>query len=910
MELATIIHYMGDMLGRVISEQESPLLFETEERIRALAKARRGGDTYAAERLAYEASQLTADMARGIATAFTLYFDIANLAEEAQRVHILRERERMGDPMPVDDSIAEAILILKQKGLTSSQVDSLLRKLHIELVITAHPTEAKRRTILSSLKRISDIVKVFYESEPLPRERSEFESMMLSELSVLWLTRRFRTNKPAVTDEVRTGLYFVDEVFWDALPMIYESLDAALTKYYPDITSPTGWLTIASWIGGDRDGNPNVTAEVTAETLRLHRGLAVERHRRLLQDLSRRLSINGQRVPSPEKLTQWLDSRRPWPEHVAYLEGRYANEPYRHAVALLVSDLEEASQENVTHYLLSDTPHKASLNVEDLRGPLDMIASALPTRLTNTKLKSVQYHLDIFGLHCAHLDLREDSSRLRSALGEILLAIGFDTNFESKDEKGRLEVLIKLLREHPERPNLLARTPGVTSASAETWSLFRLISRVHNVYGGDLLKTFIISMCRGAADVLTVLLLAKWSGCADGFSIVPLFETMDDLHNASDILENLFTTDAYHEHLSTCGWEQMVMIGYSDSNKDGGFLAANWALYQSQEEIAEVCGKNNIRLTLFHGRGGSVARGGGPANRAIRAQPPGTLHGRFRLTEQGENIASRYSNFDLAHRHLEQIANAVILASAKDEYPSINGKTHKNMLVWRNVMEKISAASLAAYRKLVYETPGFTDYWRSATPIDEINRLSIGSRPSSRGGSNPQVTKIRAIPWVFSWMQSRYNFPGWYGLGSGLAEEDPIRLKEIYEEWPFFKALLDNAEMAILKADMEIAQLYSDLTPDKELANRIFTSIQNEYDRTRDSILAITSHEELMDSDPIIQRSIKLRNPYVDPLNYLQVEILRRLRSLPDPNAPEAEELREVIDVTISGIASGLRNTG
>jgi len=388
-----------------------------------------------------------------------------------------------------------------------------------------------------------------------------------------------------------------------------------------------------------------------------------------------------------------------------------------------------------------------------------------------------------------------------------------------------------------------------------------------------------------------------------------------DLEAAPRILADLFALDVYRAHLATGGGEQMIMIGYSDSNKDGGYLTANWALYQAQEAIVRVCREQGIKFTLFHGRGGTVARGGGPANRAIRAQPPGTVNGRFRLTEQGEVIASRYGDPDLAHRHLEQIVSAVLLASAtSDEWRATRGVSLGTVLPeWREAMTAMSAAARAAYRGLVYETPGFVDFWRAATPLDEIRRLHIGSRPAARHAGALDVTHIRAIPWVFSWMQSRFNLPGWYGLGTALSGQDASagRLyREMYVGWPFFRALLDNAEMSLLKADLGIAALYASLVPDRALAGDIFDRLGTEYERTCAAILAVTGHRELMEGDPVIQRSIQLRNPYVDPLNYVQVEMLRRLRILPDPEAAEAEALREVVVMTINGIAAGLRNTG
>jgi phosphoenolpyruvate carboxylase len=386
-----------------------------------------------------------------------------------------------------------------------------------------------------------------------------------------------------------------------------------------------------------------------------------------------------------------------------------------------------------------------------------------------------------------------------------------------------------------------------------------------------------------------------------------LFETISDLERAPQVLEELFNLDIYRAHLATCENQQTVMIGYSDSNKDGGYLTANWALYQAQEAIADICRKYGVKLTLFHGRGGTVARGGGPANRAIRAQPPGTLAGRFRLTEQGEVVTLRYGNPALAHRHLEQIVHAVLLASAPLEASGAIQESPQ----WQEAMATLSRTAQTAYRRLVHETHGFLEFWQSATPLDEISRLYIGSRPVARALGPIDIGKVRAIPWVFSWMQSRFNLPGWYGLGTALAALGSLDLlQEMYTRWPFFQALLDNAEMSLLKADMGIAALYVDLVPDRALAERIFTDIHAEYNHTVQAILDITGHTMLMDNEPVIQRAIHLRNPYIDPLNYLQVEMLRRLRALRNPESKEAESLREVIVLTINGIAAGLRNTG
>lgn len=901
MELSAAIHLLGDILGEVIGELESPELFDTEERIRAAAKERRAGSAEAAKQLEAEIEALDVLSARGVSAAFTTYFDLVNLAEEYYRVEQLRGRESLRSPSPLEESVSEAIATLKKEGTSPEQMQALLDGLSIELVLTAHPTESRRRTVISKLQRLARLLDHLSSARIPPREQQKTRSGIHAEIVGLWLTDRDRTARPLVTDEVRTGLHFVETVFWDTLPALYGDLENALAAHYPNLRPSSSWLRLASWMGGDRDGNPNVTHEVTAETLRLHRGLAVESHRRTLQDLARRLSVSSDRRPPLPKLVAWIKSRYPLPRHVAYIEERYPDEPYRLVLSLLAADLAEASQDEMTARLLERTPHQARISVEDLLPPIELISRSLPASLTRDEIQKVLRQLHIFGLRAMRLDIREDSARYNAALAETLRALCITPDFEELSVEERLPLLTRLLADP--MPDLSTH-PGITPATAETWAVFQLIARVREVYGAELLGPVVISMCRSAADVLSVLLLARWTGCHEGLQIVPLFETIEDLKAAPSIMEDLFNLPVYQEHLKTCGAEQMAMIGYSDSNKDGGYVMANWALYQGQENITKVARRHRITLTIFHGRGGTTARGGGPANRAIRAQPAGSINGRFRLTEQGETISARYSNPELAHRHLEQIVHAVLLASApakaKAEVPA----------AWRATLDEMSATAHKLYRGLVYETPGFIDFWQSATPLDEIKRMHIGSRPAARGQSS-EVTKIRAIPWVFSWMQSRFNLPGWFSLGSALTSvADKGLLHEMYHGWPFFKTMLDNTEMSLLKADMDIASLYVDLVPDKKLATELFGIIHAEYDRTREAVLSISGHANLLDAEPITQNAVQLRNPYVDPLNYIQVEMLRRIRALPDQESDEAEAIREVISITINGIAAGLRNTG
>jgi phosphoenolpyruvate carboxylase len=900
MDISQNIHLLGDLLGRVISELESPELFEMEERIRALAKARRGGDVSAAQELQQQVSSLDNDAARVVAAAFAAYFDLVNLAEEDHRVRLLRQRENESYPQPLHESIGEAVAVLKKRGVPSDEVAALMERLSIELVLTAHPTEARRRTILSKTERIAALLSLLAGNGLYRHERQAAVDALHAVISSLWLTDRSRAEQLTVTDEVRTGMYFVDAFFWDTIPAIYRDLERALETHYPAVKPPRGWLTLASWIGGDRDGNPFVKTGVTAETLRLHRGLAVEKLRHEFHELGRQLSVSSSRIPPPPELLEWIEKRRPFPPHADYIEKRYAREPYRLVLSLLASDLAEASRDDMTKHLLGTHPHRAYLDTDDLIVPLRLIASALPASLVHDELQTVIHKVEIFGLHAARLDIREDSGRFNAALSEILRALKIENDFEDLPDAERTELLVQLLRDPiPE----LSRHPGVTAGAEETWSLFQLIGRTNEIYGESLLGPIVISMTHAAADVLTVLLLAKWAGCVRLPPIVPLFESIQDLKDAPGILEQLFTSDFYRGHLRAHRDNQMVMIGYSDSNKDGGYVMANWSLYEAQEEIMRVAAKHKVELTIFHGRGGTIARGGGPANSAIRAQPAGSINGRFRVTEQGEIITSRYANPDLAHRHLEQIASAVILASAQREEQAVPQK-------WRQIMEQISRSGMSAYRSLVYETPGFIEFWESATPLDEIKRLQIGSRPASRAKAGA-VNQIRAIPWVFSWMQSRFNLPSWYSLGAGLAEVDDLPLlQDMYDGWLFFRTLLNNSEISLLKADMDISALYVTLVPDQKLADDIFSIIRAEYDRTCDTVLRISRHASLLDLEPVTRQAVQLRNPYVDPLNYIQVETLRRLRSLPNPDGDESRPLREIMSLTINGIAAGLRNTG
>lgn len=918
--LSRDIHLLGDILGRVIRRQAGIEIYELEERIRALTKTRRHDEDAAVdERLSFIIDSMNMNQAELVARAFTVYFELINLAEEQHRVRVLRSREARAYPMPMAESIAAAFASLSQMGVNEYELASLLQRLHIQLVFTAHPTQAKRRTMLSKLRRISAALNDLELKDLLPSERDRIIAQITAEVTLSWLTNRSRTNKPTVTDEVRTGLYYFDVTLWEIIPPIYEAMASALQRYYPQLQGPQRFLTFGSWIGGDRDGNPNVTADVTAETLRLHRGLAVEKFRVKTKQLDRALSVSDELVDMDTELKQSIAKIGARTEHVGYLRNRYPQEPFRLWAATLGAELAQASAADMISRLkgLSNPPltirHK-----DDLIGPLQQMAQTLQDLglddVAKAELAPIGIQANVFGLHSACLDIRQYSDYHDVVIDELLAKLGIVEGFAELESKERERILTHLLSEPV--PDL-SGLDELSSAAEETIELFQILKRAVDFYGTELIGPYIISMTRGAADILAPMLLAYWFGLAlqadgevEGLAFAPLFETRADLKAAPAVMEKLFSHPQYAVHLDRLHRRQTIMIGYSDSNKDAGYLAANWELYQAQESLAESCRQSDVVLTLFHGRGGTIARGGGPANRAILAQPPGSVGGRIRVTEQGEVIDERYAHPAIARRHLEQVVHSVIMASVPEKYQ----EQRKPRPEWRAAMDELATVSFRAYRELIFETPELLTYWSQATPLNEISQMHIGSRPARRR-AQATFDALRAIPWGFSWMQSRHVLPGWYGIGHALAAygapvERRNQLQEMYREWPFFRVVIDNAQLSMAKADMGISRLYAGLVEDENIREEIFGIISDAFDLTCHWVMIISGQQELLENDPVLRRSVRQRNPYVDPLNFIQVSLLRRLRSIPDQDGLAAQSLLHSIFLTINGIASGLKNTG
>jgi phosphoenolpyruvate carboxylase len=925
-KLSTDIHLLGDLLGKVIRRQAGVNAFELEERFRALSKVRRQDPDAADEvaaKIAEIASELDVQQISEVARAFTVYFQLINVAEDHHRARALRARVRAEHPQPITESIRAAVAELSDAGVDEFQVQKILQDLHIESVFTAHPTEAKRRTLISKLKRIEEGLRNLDEANLLPVDEARVKQGMLAEITIMWLTSQARQAKPKVTDEVKTGLYYFDQTIWDVVPRVYREMEEALAEYFPSVKFPERFLTFGSWIGGDRDGNPNVTAFVTAETLRLHRGMALSRHGETAGALTRTLSLSGQlHAPAGalvESLRQVLADNS---GHIKFLAEQYPGEPYRLLAAVLKERLNNANRDPVKSRLLeNDNSPMADLKTAaDLLSPLEYIDASLrdgrTDAIADARLKDALIQAHVFGVNVARLDIRQFSDYHDAALAEIFAKLEISANYLELTPEERAELLTSQLTE--EIPSI--GEPGdYTEPTSELLQLFRVIARAVELYGPEMIGPYIISMSKGVDDVLAVLLLAKWHGlCQRGDSnlpalpaITPLFETREDLKNAPDVMTNLFSHHAYHAHLAEQGMEQVVMIGYSDSNKDAGFLTATWELYQAQDLLAKCCREHGVALTIFHGRGGTIARGGGPANRAILAQPPGSVEGRIRITEQGEVINDYYFHPEVAARHLEQVISAVLLASTPGHKRKATPKQS-----WLDAMDELSATAFASYREFIYETPALLQYWQEATPINELSSMRIGSRPARRK-SGDVLAGLRAIPWGFSWMQSRHNLPAWYGVGQAFAafvgtgdeaEKKLALLQEMHGQWPFFRTMIDNLQVALGKADMGIARRYADLVTDETVREEIYVAIKAAFSLTEHWVLRVAGQRSILEDQPTLQRSIRLRNPYVDPLNFLQVQLLKEMREQGDDS--EDSDLQRAFYITINGIAAGLKNTG
>jgi len=917
--LRQTIRTLGNLLGETIIEQEGQTVFDLEEELRALTKAQRGGDTDAGARLLELTRALAQDGERteAVLKAFTTYFQLINLAEEQQRVRVLRERAGRAqiEKRPMRETIGAAVQALKADGMQAYEMRQMLNDLLIMPVFTAHPTEAKRRTILLKLEALARHLHDLDYSILLPSEEAAILDAIREILVALWQSDENRERRPTVLDEVRQGLYFFERTLFELVPQIYLELSRALEDAWPNESfAIPPFLRYGSWMGGDRDGNPFVTLEVTEAALREQKGQALKLYAQTVENMYGHLSVAKTRMgfsqPFLDSLTE--DLKLVPADEMDVLE-RFSLEPYRQKSILIYRRLLATIRHNEQPWEKQTVDGRAYPDAATFIRDLELIQESLRQnngwRLADGRFATLVQQARIFGFHLATLDVRQHSDRHRDAMAEIYaryhtfdkLSTSPKSDYRALSEADKVAWLVDEIR--GQRP--LTAQLNFSEETNNTVALFRLIKTAQEQIGPQAIQTYIISMTTSVSHMLEVLLLAKDAGLFGQIGVVPLFETIEDLQNAPAVMAQMFQTPIYQEHLALRGNSQQIMIGYSDSNKDGGYLRANWMLYQAQKDLAQVCDAHQMRLTLFHGRGGSIGRGGGPANRAILAQPPGSIKARIKITEQGEVISNRYSNEVIAHRHLEQLVNAVLLTSRKrPDFPK--------EAEWAAVMEETSHRAEMHYRALI-QNPSFLRYFNETTPLDQINQLNIGSRPAKRKATSG-VSDLRAIPWVFAWSQSRVNLPGWYGLGTGLeswvqeAGEADTRLallQEMYAEWPFFRTVIDRAQVSMRRADMPIAELYASLT-DEGVRAAVFAGVQAEYARSERVILAITGQAALLENEGWLQRSINLRNPYIDPLNYIQAALLQRIRS--EPEASEA--LRPVLLLSVNGVAAGLQGTG
>jgi phosphoenolpyruvate carboxylase len=913
--LSADIHFLGDLLGQAIRRLAGEDAFALEEEMRAATKAlRERPSVEEARQLMSCLARLPLGELRTLLRAFTVYFDLINLAEQEARVRALRERASARTPRPVAESVEEALRLVRSRGVSEREVSAFLDSALLCPVFTAHPTEARRRTILEKLWRIDEELDRRERMDLSPRERELSERAVAEEIEGLWLTETVRAARPSVLDEVQHGLEVIDRALVRVIPHIYRDIEDALRAVYPERSArvPT-FLRFGSWIGGDRDGNPNVTPEITVAALRKQAEVLIQHYIERLTDLSSRLSHSAAFVPPPAELTCFLAANTdpPFPE-----DPTPENEPYKRACRRIIARLRrtlEALRGPAPRWMNgASTPLPGAYIARDeLLADLRLIAKSLAAgRAELAAMGSIEDMIrlvEVLGLHMLTLDIRQHSARHAEAMDAILRFAGVTDKYTKLTPDDRLGLLERELE--GKRPLIPAHL-RFEKPVAETIETLRTVAAIQEQQCLEAIDTYIISMAKEPANVLEVLLLAREAGLfrpEEGVSrlnIVPLFETLDALVEAPDILTRLFQSPVYAEHLRLRGNVQEVMIGYSDSNKESGFLQSVWALYRAERSLAEAARARGILLQTFHGRGGAIGRGGGPANRAILAQPRGAVRGRLRVTEQGEVIADRYGHPAIAERHLTQLVSAVLLAS----FPSGEDMPEPS---WEALMDRLAASARRHYRALVYETPEFLTYFEQATPITELSKLRIGSRPARRGRA-AGIEDLRAIPWVMSFIQSRHTLPGWYGLGSAIEEylaEDPEGIKTLqamYGRWPFWRTAVDNAQMILAKADMTIARLYADLAEDQALAARIFGRIEAEHKRTALAVCRIAGNEALLDDMPVLKRSIERRNPYVDLLSLGQLVLLRRLRESHEAD----KELEAAVLESISGVAAGMKNTG
>jgi phosphoenolpyruvate carboxylase len=926
------IRLLGRILGDTVREQEGTAAFELVERIRKLSVAfRRNADQEADRALKSLLKSLSGAQAVSVIRAFTYFSHLANLAEDRHHIRRREVHERAGDTQ--DGSIDVALARLRWAGVAPRLIAQTLAQSHISPVLTAHPTEVQRKSILDAERDIARLLaqrdeiraRAMPKDALAPRELAANEAQLRARVLQLWQTRLLRFTRLTVGDEVENALSYYEATFLREIPRLYAGLERELGQH-----PVPSFLRMGQWIGGDRDGNPNVGADTLEYALRRQCEVALRHYLTEVHWLGSELSLSSVLVEVTPQMQALADRSPDTSEH-------RRDEPYRRALAGMYARLAATLKaftggEAARHAIAPQNPYlRAEEFLADLRAIDESLRLQHGAALTQQRLHPLMRAVEVFGFHLATVDLRQSSDQHEAVVAELLAVARIEPNYPKLTEERKRELLLRVLAD----ARALRIIGGEYSEHAEReLAVFGTAKRMRERFGRDAIRHYIISHTETASDLLEVLLLQKEAGLLRGtidqqavadLIVVPLFETIEDLRNAAPIMRDFYALPGIARLVQRSGGEQDVMLGYSDSNKDGGIFTSSWELYRAGIALVQLfddmgaagpagpngapaTGPIEIRLRMFHGRGGTVGRGGGPSYQAILAQPPGTVRGQIRLTEQGEVIGSKYANPEIGRRNLETLVAATLEATLLQ--PS---KPATKAFV--AAAETLSRASMAAYRKLVYETPGFTDYFFGATPIREIAELNIGSRPAARKPSR-RIEDLRAIPWSFSWGQCRLTLPGWYGFGSAVEEfvhedgpatrrERVALLQKMYRQWPFFRALLSNMDMVLAKSDLALAARYAELVPDARLRKRIFPLIAGEWQRTVDALALVTGEKQRLAANPALERSLRHRFPYIDPLHHLQVELVRRYR------AGSADELaRQGIHMAINGISAALRNTG
>ena len=913
------IRLLGRVLGDVIREQEGQAAYNLIEQIRQLSVAfRRHADQDADKALKKLLKGLSGQQTVSVIRAFTYFSHLANLAEDRHHIRRRAIHDRAGDLQ--EGSLAMTLQRLKKAGIAPSDVVRTLAAAHISPVLTAHPTEVQRKSILDAERAIAHLLAE--REQLLPRDHADFEAQLRARVTQLWQTRLLRFTKLTVADEIENALSYYQATFLSEIPRIYRDLEEGL-----DDQDVAPFLRMGQWIGGDRDGNPNVTAQTLELALHSQADLVLRHHLTQLHHLGAELSVSAM-LASVSPAMKALAERSP--DQNAHRQ----DEPYRRALtgmyARLAATLTALTGGEAARHAVA--PQDAYPSAAELLADLRTIEASLVANhgaaLTRSRLRPLIRAVQVFGFHLATIDLRQSSDKHEEVVAELLATARIEADYSALDEMGKRAVLLRQLNDA--RP---LRVPG-TPYSAHTLdelAIFDTARSGRERFGAQAIRHGIISHTETVSDLLEVLLLQKEAGLMRGLLaedavadliVVPLFETIEDLRNAAPIMRDYYALPGVRAmvhrgaHDGYC--EQDIMLGYSDSNKDGGIFTSNWELYRAEIALVELFDSLNkghektIQLRMFHGRGGTVGRGGGPSYQAILAQPPGTVRGQIRLTEQGEVIGSKYANPEIGRRNLETLVAATLEATLLQA-------TRNAPKAFLDTAAELSTASMAAYHALVYDTPRFAEYFFAATPIREIAELNIGSRPASRKATQ-KIEDLRAIPWGFSWGQCRLTLPGWYGFGSavhtflhkdgpkGVAKQK-AQLQKMVKQWPFFSTLLSNMDMVMAKSDLALATRYAELVEDKRLRNKVFSAIEAEWHRTADALALITGEKQRLVNNAALQRSMRHRFPYIDPLHHLQVELVRRYRA-GENHADRDEKVRRGIHISINGIAAGLRNTG